>query len=530
MGETLSKIKEFWKNLAVKTKRFICIAAAVLLVAAVALTVVLNRGDGYIVLFPDMTTSESAEVYQVLQARGVETKINSSGEIEVLESQWDSLVFELAALGYPQSTPGYSTFFDNLSMTMTEFERRETLRFELQDRIQTTLKRVRGIDGAIVTIYLPEGSSYVWKDDESKATASVTLTLNDPKSFTKKNVSAVKNLVAYAAQQMDPSDVKVIDATSGVELFGEDDLDSQEYEIDSRENYERIICEKYEENVLKILESVYGDGKVVVACTVTIDYDKVVQEVKEYLSNEDGYGVPSHIDTTFEGGDYDSDPNGVIGEENNTDIPGYVNGEDTVDTTNTELYRREVEYSVGYIFTQTEKASGLLSNATISVVIKSANAISDTERQNVIALVRNATNIQNSDNISVMSWLDVDESIPVVTEPEDELINWRLIFIIGGIGLGVIFIVLLVAAILHRRMNKKIRLADQANQEALLKLEEQLDESERKSLIEQAADANKAQKMAAGEVRKFAKENPELTASIIRSMLKEDEENGTGGE
>lgn len=524
MADTLTKIKEFWGKLSATVKKLIIIGAAALVVLAVVIAIILNTSNRFIVLFPDMTQAESTEVYAILQERGVETKINSDGEIEVREEEWDALVFELASLGYPQSTPGYSTFFDNLSMTMTEFERKETLRFELQDRIQTTLLRVKNIKGAIVTLDIPDDDGYVWKENDDRATASVTLTLKNPSQFTSENVDAVKNLVAYATQKMDPDDVIVIDATTGVELFGVDE-NSHEYEVDSRENYERIVCNKYEANVMQLLEGVYGKGNVIVAAAVTINYDQVQQEVKEYLSNEEGYGVPNHMDTTLQGVDKPSDPNGIVGEEDNADIPGYVNGaEDYVDTDNTDFYNREVEYSVGYIFTQTEKAKGLLEDASISVVIKSKNAISDTEKQNVVSLVRNATNIQNLEKISVMSWLEVDESIPTPSENKFELtpaLKWTIIILAGL----VVFIILLMIIIISVQ-RKKHKKAEEAKQAAIIELEEKLDETQRKTLIEQAADANKAQKMAAQEVKKFAKENPELTASIIRSMLKEDSEGG----
>ena len=59
-------------------------------------------------------------------------------------------------------------FFDNLGMTMTEFEKKQTLRFELQDRLQTTLKRIDGVVGAIVTINVPEKDGYAWTESSDK--------------------------------------------------------------------------------------------------------------------------------------------------------------------------------------------------------------------------------------------------------------------------------------------------------------------------------------------------------------------------
>jgi flagellar M-ring protein FliF len=129
-----NKIKTKWSSISKKLKIIIVSSLALVIVAAIVLTVVLNKSDGYIVLFPNMDSSESAEVYNILKAQGVAVRINKDGEIEVPQGQWDQLVYELAEKGYPQSTPSYGTFFDNLGMTMTDFEKRQTLRFELQDR------------------------------------------------------------------------------------------------------------------------------------------------------------------------------------------------------------------------------------------------------------------------------------------------------------------------------------------------------------------------------------------------------------
>ena len=195
------KVKTLWSGFTKTIKIVIIVAAAVIIAGSVGLTIFLNHSGSsdWIVLFPGMSNEESTEVYLELQNKGVETKINSGGEIEVKKDQWDNLVYELAQLGYPQSTPSYGTFFDNLSMTMTEFEKKQTLRFELQDRLQTTLKRIDGIQGAIVTITFPESSDYAWKENNDKAKASVTLTLSNSAGFTAENVSAVKNLVAFSA-------------------------------------------------------------------------------------------------------------------------------------------------------------------------------------------------------------------------------------------------------------------------------------------------------------------------------------------
>lgn len=529
----LEKIKTFWKGLTKVLKIVIIAVAIAIVIGAIALTVILNNsGDNdFIVLFPGMSTDEATSVYAELQIQGVETKMDSNGEIYVRRSQWDTLVYDLAQRGYPQSAPSYGTFFNNLGMTMTQFEKEQTLRFELQDRLQTTLKRIDGIKAAVVTITFPERSDYAWKETDEKAKASVTLTLANSAGFTEENVSAVKNLVAFSAQKIDPSNVTVIDSTTGRQLLSAEEVEAQNdnsgIDIAEKMEYVSAIEKQYEDKARRVLQNMFPDGVDVVA-SVEIDYNKVVEEMKRLLPDEEtnqGYIGKEHIE-------YDTNRNpvnqgGVTGEEDNTDIPNYQNDEeDDLNSDDTPHYARDREYDLGYLLTQTERAQGTVSDASISVVVTTENAyMSRDDRNAVIMLVKNATNI-NEDKISVYSRkIPVDPVNPddINRENTEELI--RRVLIICGISLLVLLIIVGLIIFLLLRRAKKHRLAQQAEHEqTLAELNQRLEEAESKSLEEQAGEHNKKEKATEEEVREFAKNNPEITAALIRSMLKERDE------
>ena len=524
------KVKSFWKGLTKAIKIVIIAAAAVLILGAVILTIVLNSTgeDAFIVLFPNMSTEEAAEVYQQLKAQDVETELNSDGEIMVRRDQWDQLVFDLAEKGYPQTAPSYGTFFDNLSMTMTEFEKKQTLRFELQDRLQTTLKRIRGIKGAVVTITFPESNDYAWKESDEKASASVTLTLENSATFTPANVSAVKNLVAFSAQQIEPSDVTVIDGTTGQELLSTEEVEAQQsgQGIDLSEKMEFVNAMKhqYEQNAREILKNIYPDGVDAVA-SVDIDYDKVVEESKNLLPDEEtrqGYVTDEHKE-------YDTnlnpvDEGGVVGEENNTDIPNYQNdNENDLNSDNTDHYERDQKLALGYLLRQTERAQGTVRDASISVVVTTRNAyMSRDERNSIIALVKNATNIPE-DKITVYSrTLPTEEDGD--NEKDDSVLTdlQRKILLIVGISLLALLIIAGIIIFLLLKRSKKRRLQEQAEHaEQVAELQEMIEEERRKTLEEQADEHTKLEKATEEEVREFARNNPEITAALIRSMLKE---------
>lgn len=532
MKEKLKKLwdktKTFWGGLAKKVKVLIIAAAAVIIVGAIVLTMVLNKPDGWIVLFPDMTSDESAEVYRELQAMDVETKLNSDGEIEVREEDWDMLVYELAERGYPQSAPSYGTFFDNLSMTMSEFEKKQTLRFELQDRIQTTLKRIDGVKGAIVTISFPETTNYVWKESEEVATASVMLTLEKGVEFGSDQVQAVKNIVAYSAQQVSPEDVTVVNATTGEEMLVVVEEPTEQFGDKERIDYEKMIQDKYEANARKILEPIYGKDGVTAAASVTIDYDKITQEMKELITDENGEGVKQNQHIEY-GVDGVVDPGGVVGEEDNTDIPNYGNLEDDLDSDTTPHYQRDTEWAIGYILTQTERSQGGITDASIAVVVATESGVlTADETEMVTQLVMNATNIPQ-ENVSVGAKLAAAPNGNVPGEDpatSDEIPFYKKpIFkylLIAGIIL-LLALIILIAVLINRRAKKKIAQAQAESQAEIDKMKQTIEEDKLKriSIEEAAREHADVTNATANDVKEFAKKNPQIAAALIRSMMKE---------
>lgn len=530
----LDKLKGFWGGLSKKLRILLVAGLSVILIGAIVLTVVLNTSSKkWIVLFPDMSTEEASEVYLELENMDVETKVNSKGEIEVRKEEWDDLVYRLAEKGYPQSTPSYGTFFDNLSMTMSEFEKKQTLRFELQDRIQTTLKRINGVKGAIVTISIPETTNYVWKENDEKATASVMLTLEKADSFTPEQVSAVKNIVAYSAQQILPEDVSVVNAATGKELLGMEEQPEDVFSDENRINYRNMIKNQYEENARRILAPIYGADEVIAVASVDIDYDKINEEVKEYLTDENGEGVKSDQYIRYET-DGIVDPGGIVGEEDNTDIPNYGNLEDDLNSEDTPEYERKTEWAIGYILRQTEKAQGGITGASISVVVTTESGkLTADEQENIIQLVRNATNI-DVENISASARLA--DAIPVpdvpgIVDPDSPLagllntpwFKWLLL----AAALLLLMIIILIIVTVNRRAKKRIAAAEAESLAQIESMKKAKEEEEaaaanlKMSLEQQAKEHSDSTNATANEVREFARKNPEIAAALIRSMMKE---------
>ena len=520
---TIDKLREFWSGLAKKTKYLLLAAAGGVLALIVLVTVLLNISKGgYRVIFPGMSNEESTQVYATLQEMNVQPQINEKGQIIVPADQWDDLVFQLNSKGYPKTTLSYDTFSSLSGFTATEFEKRTGLIFEAQDRMQKTLLRQTGIEDAVVNFTVPETSNYIWdQTNQQTSTAGVSVRMRQGYELTPERVSAIKHLAATAIPKLNADDVVVVDAATGVEMPGLDDPNATGYYSVQRLDYEQLIAKRIEDNVKRLLASRYGTDGVTAVATVVLDYDKMVSGSKQYQNNGNGNtGVTNHFEERYSlGGTVAA--GGIVGEENNTDYPPtYPNDNGDGEAGVTDYYRN-IDYDVSYIMTQIEKGEPVLQRASVAVIVNDENFNIEIE-DTLIQLISKAVNI-TTDNISVTN-LALGQTTPTSTSGDGLSSRQRLLLILGLALLFIILIIIIVVALLLGRRKKK---EDEDEEVAEIATEEdiqrEIEEHKRMLQSEALANSNPKESAITEEIRSFAQENPEITASLLRSLLREEQ-------
>lgn len=513
-----SNIKDFWSKQPKKVKTLFGFGAVGVILAAIAITVYLNVAAGaFKVLYPGITQDETTRVYVTLKEMGVPTQMNEANEIMVPKDRWDNLVFELAGKGYPKSAPAYNVFSDNVGFTTTEFEKKQYLLFSLQDRIQTTLAMGAGVDSAIVTITVPEDNNYVWQQSADVSTASVMLGLKPNTQFSPEQVTATKNLVSASVPKLKPENVVVIDQNSGMEL-APNDADGMVSgmtlkQLDIKQQMEKEI----EDKVKRLLNSRYGDGVTVVAA-VDLDFSAKKEEVREVLAPDEKNDAMIHYDDSYNVNGATA-PGGIVGEENNTDIPEYPNNTGTGDGA-VSGFQRSADYENGYSLTQSEKGQAEVKTASMSVIVNESSDTFDEEKRDLlIDIISKSVNVQKSS-----IWVDNLDFQPPELPPEplkpDEQDYTMYIIIAAGVML-LMLIVMIVLLVLRAR-KKKLGEVESESENVIRDLQAEIEQHKRE-IMESAQASNSKENAITNEVREFARENPEITATLIRSMLKEDD-------
>lgn len=520
-----TNINNYWQKQTPKHKKIFVGVGSLVVIIAIVLTIVLNASKGkFEVLYPGVTSNESAEVYATLQSKGVEAKLNGSGEVMVPKEQWDSLVFQLAEEGFPKTAPPYGIFLDNVGPTTTEYEKREIKRFQLQNRIQDTLKQIDVVQSAVVTINLPEQSDKVWETDDSVATAAVLLNLREVGNISPQKVTTIKKLVAATLPNGKPENVMVTDAATSIELDDSEQKDNG-YTL-KRIEFEQKIQKNMENNIKRLFVPTYGPNGVVAVATVVLDYDKMTSESKEYVPKDDGKGVIKDEEEKYSANG--GIPNGgIAGEENNTDVPDYV-ADDEANKDDIVNYDKNINYEISYILTQIERGEAPIKKATVSVVLDEPN-ITDNRREVLTDLISKAVNVEPEDiSVSSMNLEKItDETVPTNVVPFYK--NTELLIMVGGAILLLLIIIITISIIMGKRRKRKEEeerqriLQEQAEaKNAAEKAQFEMDE--RKNKLRSEAEAQNIQQGSmTDEIRKFSRDNPEVAAKLIRSLLKEDE-------
>lgn len=529
--QAFQKLKAFWGTRTPKIKKMLIIGLIGLLAVAVALTVFLNIQAGKETqLFPTMEVGEATEVFNVVQELGYQIRMNDQKQLFVPTDQVDEITMQLALQYYPKSKLTYDIFDNANGLTSTDFEKRQVLVHQSQDRLQDTINRLAPVESSIVTLNMADDNQKVWETTSQKSSASVTVILKKGEKLSSQQVSGIKWLVASGFANMDVTDVKVIDSATSLQLKSAEDEDPDSLTgMLERLNLEQRLEQKYEEKVLNLLTMVYKpeDDALRVSCTVQLDYSKMIEESKQYQPPEqstDGRGMITHQDTktTTQG---DSTAQGIPGEENNTDVPLYPNQlQDNGTYTDSS---NSIDYVVGYIMRQIEKDQAELKNATIAVALK--GEVEDATRQSIIANVAKATNIPEA-NISVENYI-VTEQEPVIPPTVWEILMQHkpLLVAIGAgvIALLVLIIVIMVIIARSKKRKKESALLETAQAEVIeigdqdteFNLQQELEERKRQLRESSAKTADEA---IADEVRDFAKTNPEITANLLRAWMKEE--------
>lgn len=518
--KVVNDIREFWGKLGKKTRILIFSGVGIILIFSLLVTFFLNKKE-YVVLFRNISKEETVEVMQQLQENNVEYKYQNDGTILIPEKQESLLRMKLAETGHPRTGSGYSLFMDSIDFMTTDYEKRVYEVYQLQERIQDSIKTIDGVNDAIVTINLPEEKSFAWETDKEEASASVKLSLASGRSLTSSQISGIEQLVSTGVKGLKKENVAILD-TDGNSLSQDDDM-LQTNAMKIKLQIEKEIVKETTSNVKGFLAAVYGPENVQVSSNCKINFDKKISEILKYLPDEESKkGVPQETQNEREIKGPGETTGGVPGTDANAEIPTYpgvtVQGDD--------IYFKDkntINYLVSQLKEQIEYNPGSIENLTVAVVINK-KTMTDDEQEKVKDLVANSAGIK-PENVALhnMEFYDQTSTPAIAENPLEEVPGIsRNLLIYGGIGLGAFAILIfIISIILSKRKKKKAALmaAGQAKNMADGEKEYSWTDVQEEIKLQETEE-----QVIRKQLQEFTKNNPEISAQLIRTLIKGEEQ------
>ncbi len=511
--KTLAPLAQFWGNTSKLVKRVIIGGVIMAVVVALALSILLNTKD-YVVIFDQLSETETSEILAAISDMKVEVKVDGDS-ILVPKDDESAVRMQLATAGYPKDGLSYYLIQDNSGMLTTDYERKQYMNMQLQERIGASIKTLDGVKDAVVTITVPEDDVFYLQEKE-KPTASVILHMKPGSTLTESQILGIQNLVAKSVQGLSKEDIALTD-NLGNDLIASSTSNNPEF---SKITVTREIENDIKKKVTAVLLGPYTAQQFKVSVSATVDTDSMVKEELTYIPSPDGNnsGVISEETGKSENSSSTQGDGGVPGTTTNSEVPTYQTGGSTGQSSSSSS-ESSIKYQVSQTKQQTQKSGAKVDKISIGIAINKS-AFDPGERESVTQLVAYAAGV-SPDAISVQNFQFYEEEAP--TGPtEAKGINKLILF--GGIGAGVLVLGALIALILLRRRKKEvveegiIMARMEGPDEALTAaFGETAEPQEAIKPITPVQDARRE------EIKQFAKSNPEIAAQMIKTWLRSED-------
>lgn len=549
MNERLKKVttvvKEKWTGFTTPIKVMLISIPFVIIAIIILLAILLNHKDSSI-LYSNLSTEEAIEIGAAIEALGVDSNDIqiSGGTIKVPSDKQDELRMKLAVQGYPKTSTNYDIWNSGINLWTTQGQMNEVARQQREANLAVTIAKLDAVMSCTANLDIPETNEYTINPKKDLPTCSLTLRLNGDDELTNNEVRAIYGIASKAVEGLTIENISVVD-TKGrpYEYISKEEEEAEGHELSGvpvakrRYEFQHAIQSAALEEISTFLEKAFGPNGYSVKMDVQVNFDGETQEAVHYYpaDEENNTGVKSEQDIVNTRTDLEGFQ-GLVGETPNADLspnyPTYIGGEDG---SGYYFYKNQVRYDVSYVKKNIEKSGYSLDNVSVGVMVN-ADSITETQKQEIVEVVANAAGT-TFDKVSVMALPFIisnnsgsnSGNLIIPTRPGDPYRNMLLWLVIA---LGIILVILLIASLFvsksrKKKINKRRELAyaaAQAAAESNVAFENSQPEEidfNIASLTEEAGRESR-ETILKREIAEFARTSPDIVASIIRNMLRDE--------
>lgn len=343
--------------------------------------------------------------------------------------------------------------FDQSELGRSSFAEKVNYHRALEGEMSRTIQHMKSVERARVHLVIPERR--LFEEDEAEPSASVVLTLMGSASLGRRQVEAIRTLVASGVERMSPQRVSVVDQ-SGTMLAALEDGDWHADEsLEHQSKFERNL----ERRVVSLLETVVGVGKVRAQVAADLDFSTLVETQEKY--DPESQVIRSEREKLESSASQDKVASGVPG--TGTNLPDTFGGANQPGGPGSNAERSDhiKNYEIDKSTVRRETPHARVDRLSVAVVVDAglgADALAPAAIAQMKNLVTKAVglNTTRGDEVEVVAMPFATEVLAATVIPPtgiDALLDPNLR---TAIGLGVMLLVMLVLFVAFLRRSRRM--------------------------------------------------------------------------
>lgn len=463
------------------------IATAAVLLIALVLSVILviqARTIDQQLLYANLSMNDAGSVVNWLKNQKIEYSLRHEGkDIWVPADKLYQTRLELAANALPTGGGIGFEIFDKQSFALSDYVQKVNYTRALQGELARTITSLAPVESTRVHLALPE--KRLLKNQQKNATASVIVTLVPGKSLEKQQVQGIIHLVAGSVADLEPANVKIIDA-NGVVLDGQKQgPDESMVSLDTL-TFQREVEHRLEMRAQDLLDKTMGKDNAMVRVSATLDFSKV-EKTQELFNADDPVVRSEQVNQESSGADTTG---GVPGVQSNLQGNEFQQGASSPPSSKNS---RTTNYEISKTISKVINPIGTISKLSVSVLVADKMKQDDSstpatttprnaeELKSIENMVASAIGLaaDRGDMINVLSMPFIDPGKPLnVGEqvPANFLYQYLPLVKYGLIGLGILLLYFLLVRPVIKTMKGEVK--------AHYKTVEQLEREQQQKQIE----------------------------------------------
>ncbi|MDR6582096.1 flagellar basal body M-ring protein FliF [Herbaspirillum sp. BH-1] len=265
-------------------KRILLIIAAAATLALMAGIWLWSQKVEYRVLFSNFNDRDGGAIVASLQQMNVPYKYSEGGTaILVPENMVHDARLKLAAQGLPKGGNVGFELMENQKLGISQFLEQVNFQRALEGELARSVQSLSSVQTARVHLALPKASVFV--RDQQKPTASVVLSLYPGRYLDQQQVSAIVHLVASSVPELSPKSVTIVDQNGN--LLSDTTKQTQTNTLDPTQlKYVQDLQQDIVKRVESIIAPIVGNGNVRAEATADVDFSRTEQASEAYKPNQ----------------------------------------------------------------------------------------------------------------------------------------------------------------------------------------------------------------------------------------------------